>query len=523
MFARTQACSAVIRYLIIACSLLSAQVACALTRLTNNDPFPLYTSIDPYEFLDRCRRNYLEDYCEPCYNCFFRLDHSVFRQSATLGGDLQEVQSSELGNLKGPWNVIGIFYDRNKRPALIAGLGLNTSTSTSVAVCDTSFGVNLLTNPAGADETKRFGFLSVPIIYDKYGARLLGQVALPCELTLEVKGGVSQIFQVPTFVDLTCSATGLSCPTRDCTPCVGDNCTEACNPPPCCKIISEIEPLGNSAACINADCCIDTPSCPCKSLVIDRIIKRKAKLEKILNLNIDQNFLTPSPFNKTGFEDIEVNLYWSHLFPINKGRCDWPFFVCTPFASLGFTAPTATRTSHRNLFSLPFGNDGHWSYGGLTGMTFDFVDAFSIGGEIGFTAFASRVHQQYPAPTNELQSGIFPELVALDVHPGMNWNFAAYLGTYRFLDRFSAYVQYVLVNHDKDEFQLISRDPSAHHHEILTRKLHDESGFRSHLINGALNYEISPHMTLGVVWQIPIFQQNAYSSTTVLFTFETYF
>ncbi len=538
-----------VKYCLIVLILLVCQSleAVALTRLTNNDPYPLYSTNDPYDFLTRSRRNELEDYCEESCNDNLRVSFSVFRQSAVAGGDLTEFEDAELGDLKGRWNMLGPFYDPHKRKQLIRGLDLDTSNT--VTACQTDLGVNLLTEPAGIDREMNFGFLSVPILYRKYGSRLEAEIGLPCDFTIQISGGVSHIFQEPDFIDFSCTASGQTCPVRNCTTPAGLQdmpCPSATST--CCSIVSDVEPFSDTDnICVNADCCINIPNCLCKGLVMDRIINQKQKLERLLGLDIDENLLTPAPFSKTGFEDIEVDLNWARMYPINKDRCDWPFTVITPFASFGFTIPSGKQMRHNNLFALPFGNDGHWSYGGRAGVTFDFVDAFEIGGDWGITGFAPKVHTKFPAPTNELQSGVFPELTTMRVQPGFNWHFAAYLNAYRFLDRFSAYVQYMVINHDKDDFDVVSIDERPtrgsssegimvvphkknhhKHHErhkrrILTKKLHNESEFRIHIINGALNYEISPNIMLGIVWQIPLFQQNGYRSTTVLGSFNIFF
>lgn len=515
-------------YCFVVCIVASHTLEGTLTRLTNNDPYPLFASTDPYEFLARCVRNDIEDYCEPCNNGCFRMSFSVFRQSALAGTDMEEIEDTPLGDLKGRWNMIGLFYDPKVRDILIEGLDLVTSFTTCIT--DAPLNINLLTDPAGADPKQEFGFLSVPILYRKYGSRFVGEFALPCGFSLELRGGVAQIWQEPNFIDLSCTATGQTCPVRDCTS--TDNVQNFCSTSTCCPPVNPLSTQGiSSTNCVNANCCIDVPRCECKTLVIDKIIKRKDRIEKLLGLQIDESLFTSAPFIQTGLEDTEINLNWLNLFPVNKGRADWPFFVLMPFASLGFTIPTGTKINKANLFALPTGNNGHWSYGGRFGMTIDFVDAFTIGGEIGFTGFTPRVYKRFPAPTQELQSGVFPEVVSMRVTPGFNWNFAAYFGSYRFLDRFSAWAQYVVVSHQRDEFELVSPwDPNCYDYhtgiterKILFHKLRQESSFRAHFVNVALNYEISPNIQLGIGWQIPVFQQNAYRSSTVIGTFQIFF
>lgn len=507
-----------IRCLIVVglCFLKPLSATTALTRLTKNDPYPLYSSSNPYEFLNRCYENDIIDYCEPCDNRFFRMAFSVFRQTAKLGTDIEETEDTDLGNLVGRWNMIGLFYDPEAAAKLIAGLDLDRTSSLNIKSCIDSHGIDLVTNPAGADPNQEFGFFDIPIKYRKYGIRFDSEFALPLNFTIGVKAGVSHIWQEPKFIDLTCGATGIGCPIRDCPQA---SLTETALCPP----ISQIENSTFSpTGCADANCCIGIANCECKELVIDKIMKQKERIEQILHLQLDENLFVSSPYDKTGFEDVEFNLNWSRMFAVNKDRCDWPFFVITPFVTLGFTVPTSAPVDRRNPFAISLGNDGHWSYGGRGGLNIDFVQTLMVSGEAGFTGFSKKAHKCVPIPTNELQSGIFPEQATLNIKPGMNWHFAFMVSSYRFLDRLSSWVQYAVVHHDKDHVDLLShRPPDAQ--PLLLRKLRDESQFRFHMINGSLNYEISPHVQFGFVWQIPIFQQNAYRSTTFLASVQVFY
>lgn len=481
----------------------------ALTRLTQNDPLPVYSSRNDYDFLNRCYENDIIDYCEPCDNRFFTMCFSAFRQTAKQGTSIDEVEDTELGNLKGPWNIIGLFYDPEAARKLIHGLDLDTTGSTSLGVCTTPFGVNLILDPAGADPKQEFGFFSVPMKYRKYGVRFDSEVALPLNFNVVVRGGVSHIWQEPEFIDLSCQATMQVCPANDCL-WQGPNFRE--------NGTIDTESQG---ACFNQnfECLIDKPSCQCKHLVIDRIMKRKEAIERILGLALDENLFTSSPFDKTGFEDIELLLNWSRMFAVNKDRCDWPFTVVTPFATLGITIPTSGPVCGNNPFAISLGNNGHFSYGFRGGLNVDFIETLAIGAEAGFTGFNSRNYKRLMIPTNELQSGIFPETALVAVKPGLNWHFAFMISSYRFLDRISSWVQYAVVHHDKNCYDILSPD-DPFTPRLLPRKLRDESQFRVHTVNGSLNYEFSPHCQIGFVWQIPVFQQNAYRSTTFLASFQ---
>ena len=118
-------------------------------------------------------------------------------------------------------------------------------------------------------------------------------------------------------------------------------------------------------------------------------------------------------------------------------------------------------------------------------------------------------------PTNQFQAGIFATQATLDIQPGINWYFGATLSAYHFLDRLSFYVQYLIVTHDKDCFKVRSTSaPTVA--DVLVGKMREESDWQVQLANVALNYDISPNIALGFLWQAPIKQRNAYRSTTIM-------
>ena len=260
-------------------------------------------------------------------------------------------------------------------------------------------------------------------------------------------------------------------------------------------------------------------------MVLDKIMKRPYKIAEVLGVDI-------STFDKTAPEDTEVSLNWSRMYFVNEDELNMPKFVFTPFASAGFTAPTGNKTDpdpnlRRHLFALSSGNDGHWSYGGKFGCTFDFIETIAIGWEVGFTNFSKRLHTQYPLPTNGLQTGFFPFLGTVEIHPGLSWNFAVYMGAYHFLDRLSASAQYMATMHGADRFENIcvtGLDPLPDPAEkILTEKMSAESAWRVHVINAALNYDLSQNIQIGMLWQIPVAQRNAYRASTVMGTVQLTF
>ena len=229
-----------ISYIILLTSTtISLGAPSVLTRLTNNDPLPIYSSSEPYDFMQRCRRNELLDFCDQCEDPWFRMSFSGFRQSADMGKD-RDQQEAELGDLQGRWNIIGLFYDPVAQEFLIDGLGLNDPSKTpNIGTCKIPNGQDLnfitdseaanviVTNstqgsagantPGSAANAEKFGFFSVPIEYRKYGMRFETEIAFLFGTTLRLNWGVSNIDQKPRFIDLSCDATGIDCEVRDCT------------------------------------------------------------------------------------------------------------------------------------------------------------------------------------------------------------------------------------------------------------------------------------------------------------------
>jgi len=551
-----------------------------LTRLTNNDPFPLYSSSEPYDFLDRCKRNELLDFCDQCEDSWFRMAFSAFRQSADMGKDRDE-QEAQLGDLQGRWNIIGLFYDPDTATKLINTLGLNEAGKPMIDVCTipNGQGLNLVTDyeaanvvvtnategsdaastPGSAENTEKFGFFSVPIEYRKYGMRFETEMAFFFNTTLRLNWGVSKITQEPRFIDLSCDAKGIECVTRDCTN--GNGQPDECMV----NVTQDINPIctgsDSTPCCPNAQCCIDWANCGCKRFVIDRIMKQRDLLAASLGKEGQGYDLLP--FSKTAFEDMELSLNWSQMYEVNRDSCDWPYFIFTPFVSGAATFPTGSKTDFehkegnfavrnpfsmlkdrldgkeelnddceevldkRRAFALPSGNNGHWSYGGRFGFTVDFYDFFAIGAEAGFTGFSKRNHFNYPLPkadpveASDLQAGLFPVLATVRVQPGFNWHFAATISAYHFLGRWSSWVQYAAVGHNRDKIVCVEHllEPEL----VNIEKVERMSTFRFHVINGALNYDIAQSCRLGLVWQIPISQMNAYRSTTWMGTIELFY
>gem|GEM_PF-1973563 len=477
----------------------------SISMMNKADPYPVFTSNDPNDFLTTDMRNRLKiGYEEIRPHERFTFSISPFGQKADAAQTRQCVPDTTnvpngqicpptlIGNVYGPWNMLGVFYPENNGNTEVQEYLLTALNVTGTLICNdaslTGTCLQNITNPEFSDPTKQFGFVNVPVCYRKLGCRFEGEFLIGCGFGLQLQTGVVDIRQTATFTDLTCSATGLACPYTDC--------------------------QGNSGTCQIAGW-----SCSCKQVVMDTITSKVYKVARLLNQNA-QNY------HEVSADDTRLRLFWRRLFPINYGpretKNDWPHYLIMPYVTLDGIFPTGSTVCASKLFALPSGNNGHWGGGITTGFIIDFEETIEIGFELGGTFFSNKTYCNFPLPTNWLQNGIYPHTGNVTVHPGKNWNAGFKFGAYHFLDRLSIYVQLMAVNHGKDCFRVNSINPingyTAPISTILTDKLHVQSGFFASFVNTGLNYDISPNMSLGFFWQAPVKRKFAYRSTTLMGT-----
>ncbi|MGC2310697.1 MAG: hypothetical protein WA432_03695 [Candidatus Babeliaceae bacterium] len=508
--------------LIALCLIMPASIR-AVSSNNNADPYPLFTAADPHYMLTRAERHCLKGYetydvcsertlcdgkfsnpiCDNSCHERIRFSASAFRQGADTATDVNRIPNIPIGNIIGRWNVLGVLYpepdgDTTVQQEVLTALGFSGFIRPEILAC-----LNLFEDPADRDVKREFGFFSVPVKYRKYGARFEVEIALSNDFGFIIEAGVADIKQTATFIDLTCTATGLCCPVRDCVNTTTSN-PQTPDQPYCTTTDAEAD----NAPCVTANCAIDIFNCTCKELAIDTFMKQfDPIITNTINLDVNN-------FEKISAEDTRFKLFWRHIYDFNERRRTWPHFLFMPFVIFEVTAPTGRKKCENHLFDVPTGNNGHWGIGFTAGFSIDFVETVELVFEGSMTKFTPRVHCNVPVPTNWLQSTVYPRLANLRVKPGTNWDFGITLNAYHFIDRLSIYVQYVVVNHDQNCFSIISSNtlPS----NILIDKLVRESRWTAHLINVGLQYDIAPHVALGFLWQAPAALRNAYRSTTLL-------
>lgn len=456
--------------------LISSKMFGAISSYSKNDPYPVYTSLDPHTFLYTFQKQTLKG-IPPIRDRQERLSLSIspFGQNADQGKD-EDQCPIELGDLGGRWGMIGLLFGPLPEgqvlpPSLAAARNcLFPNVPAGTPITD-PFAID--NNPSGSE----FGFFSIPLVYRKRGLRCEFEAYLCHDLGLKVDIGVVDICQTATsFNDLTCNATL----------------------PPC---FTTPIPPGGSFDPNNPNLTINN--------VEQSLMDNLKPIAAQIGLDICPNF------HKCSVEDIRGSLYWRHAFVINRGRDpeEWPLFLFTPFVSLDGSIAAGKERKRDQAFALSFGSNDHHAIGANAGIDIDFADTVEIGAEFGFAHFFDRSFCNMFIPTSKFQSGIYPFKTDVNIQPGSNWHFGAKMSAYHFLDYLSFFFQYVLIEHKHDRIILKKPDPA-----FMPEILECHSGFKVHLANIAFNYDISPNICLGLLWQAPLKQANAYRSTTILFT-----
>jgi hypothetical protein len=477
-------------------SVVAYTTFCQLSQNSRQDPYPMYTALDPHTFLYTRAKEEMKGH-DPVYEWseMFALHLSPFGQNAHCARDINKCIVG-CGDIDGRWSLIPLLFGEFPtgvqnypsatliaaqqklfpndvpghisvpqdvaEPCLCCNLAESTSQGPVVeancedvaSTCYASLGDKAI---AG------LGFLNFPVTYRKRGLRAEFDFQITKGLGLMLQAGFADIFQVGAFQ--MCD-TGSAC---------------------CAKGEVTRENVQSYLVCkykqIAEDLCYDL----CR-------------------------------FHEVGIEDFRAAAWWRRAFPVNKDRDSWSEFLVIPFAEIGAQIACGKEKCPDRVFSVPFGNNGHHSVGGVLGIDLDFVDTVAIGTEVGFTHFFSRDYCNHPMPTNIYQSGIYPFRTDYTLCPGFNWQFGLKMQAYHFLDRLSCYFQYMIVTHRCDSIKLKKCDP-AFKPEALERR----SCWQTQFGNIGLYYDISPAITLGMLWQAPFKQKGVYRSTTLLFSVAAFF
>lgn len=458
-----------IRIGIMICFFLSYSSMNALSSLARNDPYPVFSSLDPHTFLYTHEKMKIID---PEFAKRKRdnvgVSLSPFGQNADRGRNVEGVRA-ELGDLMGRWDMIALMYGpippgRTMAPTLQTALN---NLFPGVAPGD-------LNDPTKIDPNEEFGFFSVPLEYRKRGVRMVLQGDIYAGFGISLETGVVSMTQTVTgFIDLT----------------------------PCVPSICPFNPSPLTAANVET-----------------YLMSQLKTIAEEINLDIGN-------FCATSVEEVRVNLFWRRGFDLNKNEEDWPRFLLIPFFVIsGTVSPgTDTRLTSGGLnkaFATPFGNNTFTGLGFTTGIDIDFVESIEIGAEVGMTFWFKRNFEKFRLPTSEFQSGIFPFFTDVEIRPGLNWHFGGKIAAFHFLEHLSGWLEYIQMQHCADDINLRKCEDEG----IFLPHLYEEiTGFKAKFIDVGLNYDISPNIGLGLFWQAPISQQNTYRSSTIMLSFNATF
>lgn len=541
--------------------LLPMHSLCTLTSLSKADPFPVYDSKDPQFFLYKRPCFDVEDpFCIHAARQRYSVSVSPFGQNACRGANfhgrkflparvcnietlnpcLGEIPGPitgnriELGDLAGRINMLALLYGSNipaelsapggppihesatsprgqtLPPALqnasrclfhteYAGLPLtivpscvpNNPDTTSGATPPLAEPCTLINDPSLIDPTQRYASLTFPLEYRKRGVRIDFSSDLFHGFGINLQTGIANICQRVQKIRLK----------RDPSPDTGNEFIEndlTCEAQTLCDFTL---PQNNN----NPDCTNFTENV--KKLLTGNF----TEIARQLGVDIED-------FNETSIEEVRLNAFWRHHFPINKNDIEAPQAVCMPFAMLSASVSPGKKMCPSKLFALPFGNNGHSSFGFSTGLNIDFINTIELSGEVGVTHFFSKNVSSLRVPNSIHQKTLFPFVADARVSLGNNWHFTGKIASYHFLGNLSTYFQFVIIDHGRDTICLKCPDPA-----FTPRTLAQTTAWKSKLANVGFTYDISPAVALGFLWQAPLAQKNTYRSSTLLFTFNATF
>lgn len=476
-----------------------------LTSLAKNDALPPFSTLnlDDALLLTREQLFYKDvDWAERKHNRF-RFSISPFAQNADRGKTIRgqscdiplvdncdmTLTDTPLGDLTGRTGMIALLYTVENAEG--ESLYPNGETDPEIALanmptlldaynnlfplqcegddCQINQGLN---QEGNIDPQQAYGFFSFPLKYRKRGVRFEMAGLISKNFGIRAQTGVSTIRQVrEETIDLT-----------------------KCNPTAACD--KTFTPVTDTLSIDNVE-----------NFLMDQ-----------LDVIANEMGYNMCDFIKTSLEEIRFNIFWRQAFEVNSDLdSDWAKFLLIPYVEVGASVSPGKKDNQHCFFGAPFGNNTHPSIGFTTGLNFDFLETIEIGGEVGYTHFFKRDFCM-PIPNNKFQTNLYPFTTNVSVSPGDNWFFGARLAAYHFIDKLSMYFEWFVLDHQKDEICLVNPDPA-----FVPSVLECASSFKTKLGNVGFNYDLSPNIGIGFLWQIPFSQRNSYRSSTLMGGFNVTF
>lgn len=161
---------------------------------------------------------------------------------------------------------------------------------------------------------------------------------------------------------------------------------------------------------------------------------------------LDRWCLCCTPMNKEwGIGDTSLLLGWTS----NYQDTEVLDFVDMTF-KLGALAPTGKKKNQNQIFSLPFGYDGHWAFQGIGKVAIGLYDWLTMGGQIEVMYFFKKT-RSIRIQTAPCQSALIKLTRAeAKVQPGTIWDATVYAKADHFIGGFSTLVGYSFASKNDD-------------------------------------------------------------------------
>jgi hypothetical protein len=486
---------------------LATYVHADITSIAKNDPYPMFTAVDP--LVDRllirdkvCRLRNEYNYRD-AKSCAM-ISASVFEQTAVTGKNIKGESiyrrvPVQLGDLTGRWGLIPLMMGTLPQGATLPA----QLQSAKVAI----FGAAAPT-PYNVDPNQRCGYLSFPLKYVKRGLRVSWSADFVCGFGLNIEGGVSSLRQnvfdlpAPWCADPLCDTIGTPTPSMDYQ--WIDLTAFEINPP------SNELPIFQTTL---TDCVVNCV--PCQNIMGVSTTAIQQNLSRPFATIACQMGLDIDSYSGVSSDEWRFNLYWHRFLEYYRDSYEWAHVAVIPLLMLsGSVSPGIVKDEHK-AFQPYFGNNGHPAIGGTAGLYLDFADTLQVGAEFSYTYFFGKDYTDLRIPNSHYQTTVYPFFTNARVKPGQNNSFSLRALAYHFLDSLSICVQYNKVEHKPDSIRLLTLDPVG---AFLPDELEAVSEWTNSNLNASATYDILPNFGVGFLWQAPVRQRNSYKATTLMFT-----
>ena len=555
-------------YLLISCIIFNfVQTYSGMFTINKNDPAPIYSTVFPYFYLYNKQNTFqlpMFDYCVEDLKYNFQFSFTPFYQRSDKGSNFCECLA-QLGDLTGRPNLLAVLpynhfkadisqniYNNpcdndehkianikdcysdipcellvfNKKDGLVVNTKVPqflyeirdellacVNCENHYISCTPEKLLSVESLLALQNYTPNFGTYSVPIRYRKAGVRFQGSFMFSRCLGVNIQFGFANISQCPTFISqnnycpvitTTNTTTNTTTSINTCNQCTGNNCSmNNSDFSPTCGTLNPIvckNPLANeltNAQWQNIVTCVE-----------NTLMSQLRPICDALNLDVCN-------FSRTAIEDVHAELLFRQGYEFgdpNDLSC-WSNILLVPFASVGGSLGVAPERDQNVLFALPNGNDGHNSVDFRGGFSVSFKGTIEATAEAGFTHFYSRKSCNYRIPTNDFQRFIYPYGTSAKINPGNTWHIGLCMNAYHFIDNLSFYAQYLLVNHDPDRIYLLEDNCTG---GFKPDKLECLTAWKNNLATVCFNYDFTPQVSLGLLWQFSMKRANNYNNNTFM-------